>query len=158
MLLALIFGQTSFELDVLVSDESLSLEEWIGGLMNKNKLGRAIDPNLLGNYVEEEEEQLVQLALLCSIEVATMIESQMLGQDPSRRSNWSGSEYDSTPHYFSPSSSLASETCLISITIVFYKLSFWFFLSLYDFHFCLYDLCSVKYSICFTFHHFHICN
>ncbi|KAL3715735.1 hypothetical protein ACJRO7_007474 [Eucalyptus globulus] len=77
------------------------------GFMNKNELGRVIDPNLRGNYVEEEVEQLFRLALLCvdfnpSIrpkmsKVVTMIESQMLGQHPNSRSNLSGSEYDSNP-------------------------------------------------------------
>ncbi|KAI6673727.1 hypothetical protein NL676_001633 [Syzygium grande] len=94
-------GRPIIELHVLAYKEILSLEEWLGDFINKNELGRVIDPNLQGNYVEEEAEQLVRLALLCAdgdpsvrpkmSEVVTMIENQRLGQDPSSRSNWSGS-------------------------------------------------------------------
>ncbi|KAF7849497.1 hypothetical protein BT93_L0720 [Corymbia citriodora subsp. variegata] len=120
LLLVLILGQPFFELNMLASDKNLSLKERIGNLISKNELGRVIDPNLQGNYVEEEAWQLVRLALLCAddnpsvrpkmSEVVKMIENPMLGQDPSRRSNWSGSEYDSTPYYsFPPSPSLSME-------------------------------------------------
>ncbi|XP_056171300.1 BRASSINOSTEROID INSENSITIVE 1-associated receptor kinase 1-like [Syzygium oleosum] len=122
MLLELISGQSILKLDVLAYNENLSLEEWIGGFMNKNELERVIDPNLQGNYAEEEAEQLVRLALLCAdgnpsvrpkmSKVVTMIKSQMNRQDPSSRINWSGTEYDSTPYYsFPPSPSLSLETC-----------------------------------------------
>ncbi|KAF8006981.1 hypothetical protein BT93_K1088 [Corymbia citriodora subsp. variegata] len=111
MPLELISGQSPFTLDMLEHDENLSLEEWIGGFMSKNE----------GKYMEEAE-QLVRLAMLCSdgdpsvrpkmSEVVSMIESQMLGQDPNRRRNWSGSEHDSTPYYsFPPSPSLPMEIC-----------------------------------------------
>ncbi|XP_030457792.2 LRR receptor kinase BAK1-like [Syzygium oleosum] len=93
VLLELISGQPSAKLNALAYDENLSLEEWIGGLMNKNELGRLIDPNLQRNYVEEEAEQVVRLALLCAngdptvrpemSEVVRMLESQLLGHDHS---------------------------------------------------------------------------
>ncbi|XP_048138553.1 BRASSINOSTEROID INSENSITIVE 1-associated receptor kinase 1-like [Rhodamnia argentea] len=114
VLLELISGQPSAKLEALAYDENLSLEEWIGGFMNKNELERLIDPNLQGNYVEEEAEQLLRLALLCAdgdpsvrlemSEVVQMLESQLLGQDPSSRSSWSQSECDSTPYYSIPPS------------------------------------------------------
>lgn len=114
MLLELISGQPYLKLDVSAYNKNLSLEQWVDRFMNKNELGRVVDPNLHGNYVEKEAEQLVRLALLCadgdpSVQpemsvVVTMIESQMLGQDPSIRSNWSGSEHDSTPYCSCPPS------------------------------------------------------
>ncbi|KAI6673732.1 hypothetical protein NL676_001638 [Syzygium grande] len=48
VLLELISGQPSAKLNALAYDENLSLEEWIGGLMNKNELGILIDPSLQG--------------------------------------------------------------------------------------------------------------
>ncbi|XP_030463610.1 BRASSINOSTEROID INSENSITIVE 1-associated receptor kinase 1-like [Syzygium oleosum] len=122
MLLELISGQPYLKLDVSAYNKNLSLEQWIGRFMGKNELGRVIDPNLHGKYVEKEAEQLVRLALLCAdsdpsvrpemSEVVAMIESQMLGRDHSSRSNWSGSEYDSTPYYsLPPSPSLSLEIC-----------------------------------------------
>ncbi|KAI6673739.1 hypothetical protein NL676_001645 [Syzygium grande] len=120
MLLELISGKKIFELDelgydVLMCDGDISLEEGIGDAMNE--LGREIDPNLQGNYVEEEAARLLRLALLCShedpsirpemSEVVRMLESQFLQRDPSSRSSWSQSEGDSTPYYsFPPSPSL----------------------------------------------------
>ncbi|KAK3405439.1 hypothetical protein EUGRSUZ_K01595 [Eucalyptus grandis] len=114
MLLELMSGTRISKLHSLAYDEDLSLEEWIGDLKNKNELGRVIDPNLQGNYVEEEAERLVGFALLCShadpsirpemSEVVRMLESQFLQRDPSTRSSWSQSEGDSTPYYSFPPS------------------------------------------------------
>ncbi|KAI6673729.1 hypothetical protein NL676_001635 [Syzygium grande] len=82
------------------------------GLLPPNQLGRVIDRNLQGNYVEEEAEQQVGLALLCAYEdpparpemseVLRMLESQLLQRDPSTRSSWSQSDWDSTPYYSFP--------------------------------------------------------
>ncbi|XP_030517583.1 BRASSINOSTEROID INSENSITIVE 1-associated receptor kinase 1-like [Rhodamnia argentea] len=114
VLLELISGQPPAKHEALPYGENLSLAEWIGGFMSKNELGRLIDPNLRGDYEEEEAEQLLQLALLCAdgdpsirlemSEVVRMLESQLLGQDPSSRSSWSQSECDSTPYYSIPPS------------------------------------------------------
>lgn len=114
MLLELMSGTGISKLNLLAHHENLSLEEWIGDLKNKNELGRVIDPNLQGNYVEEEAERLVGFALLCShedpsirpemSEVVRMLESQFLQRDPSARSSWSQSEGDSTPYYSFPPS------------------------------------------------------
>ncbi|XP_039160532.1 BRASSINOSTEROID INSENSITIVE 1-associated receptor kinase 1 [Eucalyptus grandis] len=116
LLLELMSGTGILLLIALAENEDLSLEEWIGVLKNKNKLGRVIDPNLQGNYVEEEAERLVGFALLCShvdpsirpemSEVVRMLESQFLQRDPSTstRSSWSQSEGDSTLYYSFPPS------------------------------------------------------
>ncbi|XP_039160455.1 BRASSINOSTEROID INSENSITIVE 1-associated receptor kinase 1-like [Eucalyptus grandis] len=113
MLLELMSGTKISEL-ISLSYEHLSLEDWIGDLMNKNELGRVIDPNLQGNYREEEAERLALLALLCShknpsirpemTKVVRMLESQVLQRDPSTRSSWSQSDGDSTPYYSFPPS------------------------------------------------------
>ncbi|KAI6673745.1 hypothetical protein NL676_001651 [Syzygium grande] len=107
-------AQSITELGDLADNENLSLEEWIGVFMNKIKLGRVIDPNLKGNYVEKEAEQLVRLALLGAhedpsvqpemSEVVRMLESQFFQRDPSTSSSWSRSECDSTPCYSFPPS------------------------------------------------------
>ncbi|XP_048137667.1 BRASSINOSTEROID INSENSITIVE 1-associated receptor kinase 1-like [Rhodamnia argentea] len=114
MLLELISGQSILELNKLAHFQNLNPAEWIGNFLNKNELGRVLDPYLLGNYVEEETEGLVRLALLCAHEdpsvrpkmsaVVRMLESQSLQRDPSSRSSWSQSEYDSTPYYSFPPS------------------------------------------------------
>ncbi|KAL3715737.1 hypothetical protein ACJRO7_007476 [Eucalyptus globulus] len=107
LLLELISGKPPAKLDALAYDENLSLEEWIGEFMNKNELGRLFDPNLQGNYVEEEEaEKVVRLALLCAhkdpsvrpemSEVVEILESQFLQRDSSTRSSLSLSECEST--------------------------------------------------------------
>ncbi|XP_010040806.1 BRASSINOSTEROID INSENSITIVE 1-associated receptor kinase 1 [Eucalyptus grandis] len=64
-----------------------------------------------GNYVEEEAERLVRLALLCAhkdpsvrpemSEVVEILESQFLQRDSSTRSSWSPSECESTTPYYS---------------------------------------------------------
>ncbi|XP_056171623.1 somatic embryogenesis receptor kinase 1-like [Syzygium oleosum] len=114
MLLELISGQSNYELVVLADNENLSLEEWIDDIINRNELGRVIDPNLQENFMEEEAEQVLRLALLCShedpstrpemSEVVRILESQFLQRDPSSRSSWSQSECDSTPYYSFPPS------------------------------------------------------
>ncbi|KAL3715743.1 hypothetical protein ACJRO7_007482 [Eucalyptus globulus] len=108
------FGKPPAKLDAFVYDENLGLKEWIGEFMNKNELGRLIDPNLQGNYVEEEAEQVVRLALLSAdgnpsvrlemSEVVRMLESQLFGQHHCSRSSWSRSECDSTRYYSCPAS------------------------------------------------------
>ncbi|XP_030457948.1 BRASSINOSTEROID INSENSITIVE 1-associated receptor kinase 1-like [Syzygium oleosum] len=113
MLLELISGQP-IEPDGLADNENLTFDPLIGDFMYNDELERVIDPNLQGNYVEEEAKGLLQLASLCSdedpstrpemSEVVRMLESQFLQRDPSTRSSWSQSECDSTPYYSFPPS------------------------------------------------------
>ncbi|KAF8006978.1 hypothetical protein BT93_K1085 [Corymbia citriodora subsp. variegata] len=115
MLLELIWGQPIYP----KYGEIFCLEDWIRNHMNEDQLGRdqlrrVIDPNLQANYVGEEAEQLLRLALLCShedpsvrpemSEVVQMLESQFLQQEPNTWSSWSQSECDSTPYYSFPPS------------------------------------------------------
>ncbi|XP_056171521.1 BRASSINOSTEROID INSENSITIVE 1-associated receptor kinase 1-like [Syzygium oleosum] len=113
-LLHLICGQKSKEFGLL-EDENLSLEKWINRMMSENKFERVIDPNLWGNYVEEEAKQLVRLALLCTdtnpsvqphlSQVVRMLGNELLvqEQDPSGWHSRSRSS-DSTTYYSFPSS------------------------------------------------------
>ncbi|XP_030443313.2 BRASSINOSTEROID INSENSITIVE 1-associated receptor kinase 1-like [Syzygium oleosum] len=115
MLLELIWGQPIYP----KHGEIFCLEDWTRKHMNedqlgRDELGRVIDPNLRGNYMEEEAERLVRLALLCAhedpsvrpemSEVVRILESQFLQRDPSTRSSWGQSDYDSTPYYSFPPS------------------------------------------------------
>ncbi|KAI6673737.1 hypothetical protein NL676_001643 [Syzygium grande] len=118
MLLELISGQSINNfLNEVLGTKAFWPEDGVRKLMNEEQLGRVIDPNLQGNYVEQEAEQLLRLALLCShedpsirpemSEVVRMLESQFLQRDPSSRSSWSQSEGDSTPYYSFPPSSFS---------------------------------------------------
>ncbi|KAK4480107.1 hypothetical protein RD792_013164 [Penstemon davidsonii] len=64
MLLELITGQRAFDLARLANDDDVMLLDWVKGLLKKKKLETLVDPDLRGNYIDEEVEQLIQLALL----------------------------------------------------------------------------------------------
>ncbi|KAF8027296.1 hypothetical protein BT93_E0259 [Corymbia citriodora subsp. variegata] len=119
-LLQLVSGQATWNFFPLAFDKHIILEELMDGGIIMNELKMLIDPELQGNYPEEEAEGLVRLALLCThdnpsvrpemSQVIRMLESQLLRQDPSSRSSQSLSEHDSTPYYSfppSPSSEVA---------------------------------------------------
>ncbi|KAL3716002.1 hypothetical protein ACJRO7_007722 [Eucalyptus globulus] len=115
MLLELISGQLiyNFPTEVL-DDKAFWPKDCIRKLKNEDQLGRVIDPNMQGNYVEEEAERLLRLALLCShedpsirpemSEVVQMLESQFLWRYPCTGTSWSQSDCDSTPYYSFPPS------------------------------------------------------
>ncbi|XP_062079144.1 BRASSINOSTEROID INSENSITIVE 1-associated receptor kinase 1-like isoform X1 [Humulus lupulus] len=65
MLLELITGQSAYDLARLANDDVM-LFDWVKGLWNDKKLETLVDANLQGNYVNEEVEQLIQVALLCT--------------------------------------------------------------------------------------------
>ncbi|XP_022154390.1 BRASSINOSTEROID INSENSITIVE 1-associated receptor kinase 1-like isoform X2 [Momordica charantia] len=66
MLLELVTGQKAFDLARLAKDDDVMLLDWVKGLLNDKKLEMLVDSDLEGNYVEEEVEQLIQVALLCT--------------------------------------------------------------------------------------------
>ncbi|KAJ7968162.1 Receptor-like kinase [Quillaja saponaria] len=66
MLLELITGQRAFDLARLANDDDVMLLDWVKGLLKDKKLESLVDADLQGNYVEEEVEQLIQVALLCT--------------------------------------------------------------------------------------------
>ncbi|XP_022763750.1 BRASSINOSTEROID INSENSITIVE 1-associated receptor kinase 1-like [Durio zibethinus] len=66
MLLELITGQRAFDLARLANDDDVMLLEWVKGLLKERKLETLVDSDLQGNYIEDEVEQLIQVALLCT--------------------------------------------------------------------------------------------
>ncbi|PPD74787.1 hypothetical protein GOBAR_DD28293 [Gossypium barbadense] len=66
MLLELITGQRAFDLARLANDDDVMLLDWVKGLLKDRKLETLVDSDLDNNYIEEEVEQLIQIALLCT--------------------------------------------------------------------------------------------
>ncbi|KAL8152344.1 hypothetical protein V2J09_010104 [Rumex salicifolius] len=66
MLLELITGQRAFDLARLANDDDVMLLDWVKGLLKDRKLEMLVDLDLQGNYIQEEVEQLIQVALLCT--------------------------------------------------------------------------------------------
>ncbi|XP_031379761.1 BRASSINOSTEROID INSENSITIVE 1-associated receptor kinase 1 isoform X1 [Punica granatum] len=66
MLLELITGQRAFDLARLANDDDVMLLDWVKGLLKEKKLETLVDADLQGNYIEDEVEQLIQVALLCT--------------------------------------------------------------------------------------------
>ncbi|KAG2703789.1 hypothetical protein I3760_06G153300 [Carya illinoinensis] len=66
MLLELITGQRAFDLARLANDDDVMLLDWVKGLLKDKRLETLVDAELQGNYIEDEVEQLIQVALLCT--------------------------------------------------------------------------------------------
>ncbi|XVE49588.1 hypothetical protein DITRI_Ditri01bG0093900 [Diplodiscus trichospermus] len=66
MLLELITGQRAFDLARLANDDDVMLLDWVKGLLKEKRLETLVDSDLQGNYIEEEVEKLIQVALLCT--------------------------------------------------------------------------------------------
>ncbi|KAK0589066.1 hypothetical protein LWI29_009168 [Acer saccharum] len=66
MLLELITGQRAFDLARLANDDDVMLLDWVKGLLKEKKLEQLVDCDLQGDYIGEEVEQLIQVALLCT--------------------------------------------------------------------------------------------
>ncbi|XP_073148748.1 BRASSINOSTEROID INSENSITIVE 1-associated receptor kinase 1-like [Henckelia pumila] len=66
MLLELITGQRAFDLARLANDDDVMLLDWVRGLLKEKKLETLVDADLQGNYIDDEVEQLIQVALLCT--------------------------------------------------------------------------------------------
>ncbi|GJX95119.1 brassinosteroid insensitive 1-associated receptor kinase 1-like protein [Tanacetum coccineum] len=66
MLLELITGQRAFDLARLANDDDVMLLDWVKGLLREKKLETLVDADLKGNYIDDEVEQLIQVALLCT--------------------------------------------------------------------------------------------
>nr|XP_012462196.1 unnamed protein product [Gossypium raimondii] len=64
MLLELITGQKAVDIARLANDDDVMLLDWVEGLLKERKLETLVDSDLQGNYIEEEVEQLMQVALL----------------------------------------------------------------------------------------------
>ncbi|CAL8107836.1 unnamed protein product [Prunus armeniaca] len=66
MLLELITGQRAFDLARLANDDDVMLLDWVKGLLKDRRLEALVDADLNGNYIDDEVEQLIQVALLCT--------------------------------------------------------------------------------------------
>ncbi|XP_011013774.1 PREDICTED: BRASSINOSTEROID INSENSITIVE 1-associated receptor kinase 1-like [Populus euphratica] len=66
MLLELITGQRAFDLARLANDDDVMLLDWVKGLLKDKKLEMLVDADLTGNYIDDEVEKLIQVALLCT--------------------------------------------------------------------------------------------
>ncbi|KAM1075171.1 hypothetical protein ACFX19_020294 [Malus domestica] len=66
MLLELITGQRAFELARLATNDDVMLLDWVKGLLKDQRLETIVDADLHGNYVDDQVEQLIQVALLCT--------------------------------------------------------------------------------------------
>ncbi|KAM7478944.1 hypothetical protein LguiA_027157 [Lonicera macranthoides] len=66
MLLELITGQRAFDLARLANDDDVMLLDWVKVLLKEKKLETLVDADMKGNYIEEEVEGLIQVALLCT--------------------------------------------------------------------------------------------
>ncbi|XP_030942381.1 BRASSINOSTEROID INSENSITIVE 1-associated receptor kinase 1-like [Quercus lobata] len=66
MLLELITGQRAFDLARLANDDDVMLLDWVKGLLKDKKLEALVDADMQGEYVEDEVEELIQVALLCT--------------------------------------------------------------------------------------------
>ncbi|XP_047071217.1 LRR receptor kinase SERK2-like [Lolium rigidum] len=66
MLLELITGQRAFDLARLANDDDVMLLDWVKGLLKEKKIDLLVDPDLQGVYTEQEVEELIQVALLCT--------------------------------------------------------------------------------------------
>ncbi|KAL9682254.1 hypothetical protein QQ045_014049 [Rhodiola kirilowii] len=66
MLLELITGQRAFDLARLANDDDVMLLDWVKGLLKDKRLETLVDADMQGNYDDDEVEQLIQVALLCT--------------------------------------------------------------------------------------------
>ncbi|XP_048439217.1 BRASSINOSTEROID INSENSITIVE 1-associated receptor kinase 1-like isoform X2 [Pyrus x bretschneideri] len=65
MLLELITGQRGFD-PQLASDDNLMLVDWVKRLLKNRRLETLVDSDLNRNYIYDQVEQLIQVALLCT--------------------------------------------------------------------------------------------
>ncbi|XP_031393488.1 LRR receptor kinase BAK1-like isoform X1 [Punica granatum] len=65
MLLELVSGQGAFALDWVAGEEDLTLLAWVKGFLRERRLEELIDSDMQGNYVEDEVQLLIQVALMC---------------------------------------------------------------------------------------------
>ncbi|CAJ1936012.1 unnamed protein product [Sphenostylis stenocarpa] len=66
MLLEIITGQRAFDLARLANDDDVMLLDWVKVLLKDKRLETLVDADLEGNYEEQEVEELIQVALLCT--------------------------------------------------------------------------------------------
>ncbi|KAG8364122.1 hypothetical protein BUALT_Bualt19G0094000 [Buddleja alternifolia] len=62
MLLELITGQRAYDLARFVNDDDVMLLDWVKRLLKEQQLETLVDPDLKGNYIDED---LIQVSLFC---------------------------------------------------------------------------------------------
>ncbi|GMP39329.1 hypothetical protein CsSME_00010201 [Camellia sinensis var. sinensis] len=67
MLLELIIGQRAFDLARLANDDDVMLLDWVKGLLKDRIVETLLDADIQGNCVEDEVEQLIQVALFFTL-------------------------------------------------------------------------------------------
>ncbi|XP_048439210.1 BRASSINOSTEROID INSENSITIVE 1-associated receptor kinase 1-like [Pyrus x bretschneideri] len=90
MLLELITGQSALDLARLANDDDVMLLYWVKELLKDRRLETLVDADLNENYVDDQVEQLIQVALLCTqgtpgerpkmSEVVQMLEGNVLDE------------------------------------------------------------------------------
>ncbi|XP_021826185.1 BRASSINOSTEROID INSENSITIVE 1-associated receptor kinase 1-like [Prunus avium] len=66
MLLELVTGKTALRLAQLAYNDEVLLFDWVKGLLKDRRLEALVDANLKGNYIIDEVEQLIHVALFCT--------------------------------------------------------------------------------------------
>ncbi|CAK7356992.1 unnamed protein product [Dovyalis caffra] len=62
----IIHRDRAFDLARLANDDDVMLLDWVKGLLKDKKLETLVDADLQRNYIDDEVEQLIQVALLCT--------------------------------------------------------------------------------------------
>ncbi|XP_068322968.1 BRASSINOSTEROID INSENSITIVE 1-associated receptor kinase 1-like, partial [Pyrus communis] len=65
-LLELITGLRAFDLARLANNDEVMLIDWVKRLLKDRRLETLVDADLNGNYVDDQVEQLIQVAILCT--------------------------------------------------------------------------------------------
>uniref|UniRef100_A0A7I4AHB8 non-specific serine/threonine protein kinase n=2 Tax=Physcomitrium patens TaxID=3218 RepID=A0A7I4AHB8_PHYPA len=65
-LLELVTGRRAFDLSGMANAGGAMLLDWVTNLLGEHKIYILVDPDLEKNYDEEEVEELIQVALLCT--------------------------------------------------------------------------------------------
>ncbi|KMS99625.1 hypothetical protein BVRB_1g021950 [Beta vulgaris subsp. vulgaris] len=90
MLLELITGQRASHLLPPTDQQDITWLDWVKGVLKEKKLKALVDGDLKGNFIEDEAEHLIKIALLCRhtspidrpkmSEVVRMLEGDGLGE------------------------------------------------------------------------------
>ncbi|XP_031129902.1 BRASSINOSTEROID INSENSITIVE 1-associated receptor kinase 1-like [Ipomoea triloba] len=110
MLLEIITGQRAFDLARLANDDDVMLLDWVKGLLKEKKYEILVDADLQGMYEEDQVEQLIQVALLCTqgtpmerprmAEVVGMLEGEGLAEkwEEWQKEEMFRADYSQAPH------------------------------------------------------------
>ncbi|KAK7363164.1 hypothetical protein VNO77_05295 [Canavalia gladiata] len=124
MLLELITGQKAYNLARLADNDDLMLLHWVKKLLKDKRLEPIVDADLKRNYEEEEVEQLIQVALLCTqdtalkrpmmSEVVEMLEGNGLAEkwDQWQKEEMTPEKFNDYSHQYMPWILIDSTSCI----------------------------------------------